>query len=264
MDYSTGSAMKARFEGLFPDYAIKFGAATSQDQILEVQRRFISEHKDKLRLALLQAGVVQASSDSDVNQVDNDFLDYPRYLQLINARGGEIKIQVQLILDGLERISKMPKTSSPEAITAQLIGFGALAVGATAGLTAFGVLSGAALATEAITMSASLAGVLAVGVAATVALAALCIGIVLIPFIYYMVKPAICMILLINELEEDIFLRVIIVFMASRLSLLKAYEGRFGSRQGKNTRTAKFSHTMVYSQRQNAIVLTLALSMALQ
>ena len=144
------------------------------------------------------------TSSSDTDQTIPISLGHEQYEKLINARGNEIHVQIQLILDGLNRLRNMADTSSPAAVTAQIIGFGSLAVGLAAGLTTFSVLTGAALVTEAVTISASLAGVVAVGVGAVVAGAALLVGLILIPFIYYMVKPAICILFLINELDKEI------------------------------------------------------------
>lgn len=189
---------KSQFESLFPDWALAFNAAKSQNDILKIQDDFIKEQKENFKRAMMK------TSSSDTDQTIPISLGHEQYEKLINARGNEIHVQIQLILDGLDRLRNMADTSSPAAVTAQIIGFGSLAVGLAAGLTTFNVLTGAALVTEAVTISASLAGVVAVGVGAVVAGAALLVGLILIPFIYYMVKPAICILFLINELDKEI------------------------------------------------------------
>ena len=198
MDFQNVSALKASFERLFPDYAAKFEAAKTQDEVLRIQDNFIAVQKENLRKAL-EAQTKNGNPDYTIPiSLDPEELE-----KLINARGDEIEKQVQYLLDGLERLSGMAD-DNPEKVTAQLLGFGALAVSLTSGLVAFGVLNGAAIVTEGVVISASLAGVVAVGVAAVVACAAIAIALILIPFVYFMAKPAVCIMFLINELDQNL------------------------------------------------------------
>ncbi|CAI1607129.1 Uncharacterised protein [Serratia grimesii] len=207
MDHLLKNKMKSQFEGIFPDYAERFKLAKTQEEILDIQNQFIVEWKSKLQEKLNQAAVKKGDilvSNDDTDQTIPVVLEPEQYKKCIDARGNDIHIQIQLILDGLERLSKMGENSNPELVTAQLIGFGSLAIGLTAGLATFGYLVAFPTITEGVMLSASLAGVIAAGVGVVVTLAAIVIGLILIPFIYFMVKPAICIIFLINELDADL------------------------------------------------------------
>lgn len=199
---------KAKFEDLFPHFKEKFEKVKCQEDVLSVQEEFINHFRSKLKTEIQahqsRTLLTSAKSNNDVDQTIPVSLAPKQYEKLINARGNEIHTQIQLILDGLDRVSKMGETASPEAVTAQIIGFGSLAIGAVAGAVTFSTLAGATIVTEGVTISASLAGVVAAGVGAVVAGAALVLGLVLIPFIYFMVKPAICITFLINELDKDL------------------------------------------------------------
>jgi len=206
MDMFLKNKMRSQFEGIFPDYAEKFNSAKTQQEVLEIHDQFLFFHRNKLReeLQKLKDTSADATSNDDVDQTIPVTLEPETFRNLTNARGNDIHVQVQFILDGLERLSKMGDTANPKLVTAQIIGFGSLAVGLLAGAATFTYLLNAAIITEAVTISAALAGVIAVGVSAVVTAAAILIGLILVPIIYFMVKPAVCVIFLINELDSEI------------------------------------------------------------
>ena len=186
--------LKQGFRSLFPDYAIKLEKATSQEEINKLQAEFIEESKQALADALGKDITELEASD----QTAPILLKKETYEFLVNATGDDIKRQLQVLIDGLGRLKSMEKEDAG-IVTAQILLSGALAIGGLSGSAAINSLAvGAA---EAV---AALAGVTVATVGVVVAIAALVIVAVIIPIIYFMLKPANALVLLINELDKPL------------------------------------------------------------
>ncbi len=217
---------KARFEEFYPQQAKSLAAAKSVEEQIVIYERIISEARDRVRQAVSALDLQVRTTDlatvlsaldarHDKDKVSQAFIALkdslaagdtsetamvplnPATLALLtNARGSRIEIEVQKILDGVDRLSKMTDNDAIE-VSLEIIGFGAVSFGVGAGLYTLYQL----MALDGyFTFSATVSGIIAIGVAATVAIATFVVLSVLIPILYFMNKPAVCMVLLINEL----------------------------------------------------------------
>ena len=120
------------------------------------------------------------------------------YETLIHATGNTIKNQLHVLIDGLERLKNMEK-DEPGLVTAQILLSGALGIG---GLATSTVIQ--RLASGVVQAAAAYAGVTVATVKLVCAIAVLVIVLIIIPIIYYMSKPANCIVFLINELDKPL------------------------------------------------------------
>lgn len=198
MALSTDYELKRKFRNLYPEYAARLDRLSAQD-FDRVHQELIAEAKANLINALNTAGIaVDGVNDNDADSTCCIALDEDQYLALINADGDEIKKQLHVLLDGLERLKGMEKDDAG-LVTAQIIVAGAVGVGLLSVIPAVQKLaSGAAAAV------AAYFGVTTATVGVVCAIVTVVIVAVLIPIIYFMQKPANCIVLLINETDKDL------------------------------------------------------------
>lgn len=194
MLYSSDFELKKKFRNLYPEYASRLEAATA-DNFNAVHEQIINEAKENLQKALLEAGL-SSEEAANADQTCCIPLSNEQYLKLINAKGDEIKNQLHVLIDGLERLRGMEKDDAG-LVTAQILLSGALGIGLLSTSTVI-----AKLVMRAIEAVAAFAGVSVATVGVVCAIAALVIVAVLIPIIYFMQKPASCIVLLINETDQ--------------------------------------------------------------
>ncbi|KOY80974.1 hypothetical protein MHB44_15005 [Lysinibacillus sp. FSL H8-0500] len=186
--------LKEGFRSLFPDYATKLEKATSQEEINRFQAEFIEERKQILAEALgKDISELEASDQTAPIPLKQDM-----YKILINATGDDIKKQLHVLIDGLNRLQGM-EDDDAGLVTAQILVSGALGIGLLSTSTVI-----AKLAVGAAEAVAAFAGVTVASVGAVVAIAALVIVAIIIPIIYFMAKPANAIVLLINELDKPL------------------------------------------------------------
>lgn len=195
--------LKQTFRRVFPEYAKSLENAKSQDEINKLQERFISESKLELENAEKELRMTPGFSqiESMVSSTDKTApipLSSETYEAMKNATGNEIKNQLHVLIDGLERLKNMEK-DEPGLVTAQILLSGALAIGGLATSTAL-----ARLAAGAVQAAAAFAGVTVATVKLVCAIAIVVIVLIIIPIIYYMSKPANCIVFLINELDKPL------------------------------------------------------------
>jgi len=195
--------LKQTFRRVFPEYSQLLENAKSQDEIDTLKERFVSESKLELENAEKELRMTPGFSEieSMVSATDQSApipLSSELYEILKNATGDTIKQQLQKLIDGLERLKNMNK-DEPGLVTAQIILSGALGIG---GLATSTVLQ--RLAARAVQNAAAYAGVRIATVKLVCAIAVAVIVLVIIPIIYYMSKPANCIVFLINELDKPL------------------------------------------------------------
>ncbi len=196
MPYSSDFELKKKFRNLYPEYASRLDAATA-DTFDETYEQIIAEAKENLQKALMAAGV-SAENAANADQTCCIPLSNEIYLKIIDARGDDLKNQLHVLLDGLERLKGMEKDDAG-LVTAQILLSGALGVGLLSTSTVV-----AKLVSRAAEAVAAYAGVSAATVGVVCAIVALVIVAVLIPIIYFMEKPANCIVLLINETDQNL------------------------------------------------------------
>lgn len=172
-----------------PEYAQALDKAKSQEEIEELHNHFLNYAKHDLAKALNLENTDQTASIALTDK---------QYQYLINAKGDAIMSQLHVILDGTARLKTMEKDDAA-TVTVQLIISGVVALGAAAITPAVQKLVVGAV--EAV---AAYVGVEAATVGLVCAIAAVVVIAILIPIIYFMQKPANCIILLINELDDDL------------------------------------------------------------
>ena len=197
MSYSQEFELKRKFRNLYPEYAARLDGLSGQD-FNRVHEEIIAEAKENLINALNTAGIKLEGGTDNADQTCCIPLSNEQYHHLINATGDDIKNQLHVLLDGLERLKGMEKEDAG-LVTAQILLSGALGVGLLSTSTVI-----AKLVTGAVEAVAAFAGVSAATVGVVCAIVALVIVAVLIPIIYFMIKPANCIVLLINESDQDL------------------------------------------------------------
>jgi hypothetical protein len=186
--------LKDGFRKLFPEHAAALAKAKTQKEINVLHEKFIQEAKENLAKALGK----KVSELTDTDQTAPIALKKEEYEILINATGDTIKNQLHVIIDGLERLKNM-EDDDAGWVTAQILLSGVAALG---GIAIAATQS--ALIVGAVEAAAAYAGVTAATVASVCAIAVLVIVLILIPILYFMEKPANCIVLLINELDQPL------------------------------------------------------------
>lgn len=187
-------SLKTSFRSVYPEYATLLDSAKSQGEIRTLQNKFLLEAQQNLAKALNKKPEDLLATD----QTAPFALTQKQYENLINATGDVIEQQLHIILDGTARLKSMEKDDAA-TLTAQLIISGVVALGVIAFKAAESELIVGAVET-----AAAYAGVEVATVGVVCAIAAIVIVAILIPIIYYMEKPANCIVLLINELDDEL------------------------------------------------------------
>jgi hypothetical protein len=219
------SYYRARLEETFPEQTRALRAAKTDEEQLAIYSRIVAEARQDLRAKVatlnheMRMTNVEALLSSvgphhdrqaiaksfeamkyfaeldDTSQTSVVALNPDLLATLVSAEGSAIEVQVQKLLDGVERLSKMTGNDAIQTAL-QIVGFSSVAIGVVAGAVTFYqlmTLSGA------FTVTCTVAGVVAATVAVVVAIAAFIVLSVLIPIIYFMQKPSVCVVFLINE-----------------------------------------------------------------
>ena len=197
MSLSVEFELKRKFRKLYPEYAARLDGLSGQD-FNRVHQEIIAEAKENLINALNTAGITLDGGTDNADKTCCIPLTHEQYHHLIDATGDDIKNQLHVLLDGLERLKGM-ENDDAGLVTAQLLLSGALGVGLLSTTTVVSKLVAGAV--EGV---AAFAGVTTATVGAICAIVALVIVAVLIPIIYFMMKPANCIVLLINESDQDL------------------------------------------------------------
>lgn len=186
--------LKQSFRQVFPEYANRLDGARNQDEINKIHLELIQEAQANL------AKVLNKSVDDLTvrDQTAPIALTQKQYEILISASGDTIEQQLHIILDGTSRLKSMAQDDSA-TVTAQIVLSGLVALGGVAYKVASSELVAGAVET-----AAAYFGVEAATVGIVCAIAAVIIVAIIIPIIYYMKKPANCIVLLINELDDEL------------------------------------------------------------
>lgn len=197
MTLSREHSLKTRFRTLYPEYANRLNGLTG-DEFNTVHNQLIEEAKANLAKSMKEAGLTLDIPAENIDQTCCMVLSADQYNKLISATGDDIKNQLHVILDGVERLKGMEKDEAG-LVTAQILLSGALSIGI---LSTSSVI--AKLIEGAVEAVAAFAGVTTATVGVVCAIVALVVVAVLIPIIYFMQKPANCIVLVINETEHEL------------------------------------------------------------
>jgi len=191
MDYK----LKVAFRDAFPEYARELDNAKSESEISALQARFLAEAQANLKCAYAAAGFDEADAEAEAQAPV--LLDEEMYQALIDARGDSVKLHIQTLMKGLSELEGL--ADDPTEVTFTLIKSGAISLRTIASKAAAEELAAGATAT-----AAAYFGVTTATAAVVVGIAVLVVVAVIIPIIYFIIKPALCLVLLINELDHDL------------------------------------------------------------
>jgi len=184
--------LRSTFRETQPKLAQFFDRARTQREVEELQQLFLIQARERLAKAL--GKTVEQLDGTD--QTATFTLKPDDAAALLSATGDTIEALVHKYLDGLQRLQNMTDDDAYQ-VAAQVLFMGAVAIGTTAITASFStIIQGGTLA------AAALLGVSTATVGAVCAIAAIVVLVVVIPIIYYMEKPALCMVLLINQIID--------------------------------------------------------------
>lgn len=186
--------LKTSFRAAYPEYATLLDRAKSQSEVKKLHSQFLVEARQNLAKALNKNPEDLLDTDTTAPIA----LTEKQYEILINATGDKIKQQLHVIIDGTSRLKGM-ENDDPATVTAQLLISGIVSLGTVAyAATSSSLVQGA------VEAAAALIGVEVATVAVVVAIAAVVIVAIVIPILYFMEKPANCIVLLINQLDDEL------------------------------------------------------------
>ena len=181
------------FKKVFPEYAEKMEAAKEPEEAWRAYQEIMKDARQKYAQALRDKGY-EVAEDSTYEPI---MLRTELYHALINASGEDIKREILSIMHKLETLKLYDKDA--EVLAAQM--YAAL----IAAITVFQIPIISAFLLDGMAEDvAMLESVIACGLGPIIAAAVVIVTLILIPIIYLMQKPAIGVVLLINELQEDV------------------------------------------------------------
>lgn len=184
--------LKKTFRETFPEYALRLDEANSEN-LMDTYHQILDECRQNLSTCLGEKANELLGDDSQAMMALA--LMPERANSICQAKGDEIKYELQEILNGLQAIKGL---QSEETMAVQLAASGLVAVHATAIYVLFELLGSGA------ETFAAMVSAIASCTPAIVAAVTLVVILVLIPIIYLMTKPANCILLLVNELDEEL------------------------------------------------------------
>lgn len=191
--------LQGKFREVFPEYDQLLSQAQTDEEISRIRDQIICGLKEKIRKDLRKTGKAIDLS----NQEDDGLaiqLRPEKYKELIDARGGDIETKLLLLLDEFSRMKDLDDRSGEKLLYM-------LAQGGMLMATAYAIKSlfqsVCECATEEMT-AVLLEGVELIGVSNIVSIVICVVIDILIPLIYFIRKPAVCVLCLINELHQDL------------------------------------------------------------
>ena len=183
---------------VFPELMEELDACTTLEQKKEVQQKHLLIHVNKLNAHLGKGPITadQLAHNKD-DLMDPFSLTDPKYNSLISAEGDDIETQIVHLLDGIARLKK-DIDESESYLVASLLDTGLIAIGTVA----IAAVSTALLGGEAL-FAAIFSGIAEASAAVIAAIGSVIFLLVFLPAFYFS-KPAVGIILLINDTDEDI------------------------------------------------------------
>ena len=191
--------LKEKFEALYPQYAKRLSAASEAD-FDDVYESILAEKRNEVTKALKANRQNAKCKGSDNDDYYAPITLQPdEYKRCINAEGSGIEAIVKELMNKMDVLKKCSEEGNNELFAAQLNACGLAAI-TPAGFTEFvnSLNKGEKIA------AAILSGVVVVGLFTIMGVLELLVLAVLIP-VFYMKKPAMAIIAVINELEEAVY-----------------------------------------------------------
>lgn len=194
--------LKRQFEQLFPEQAKRLQAISdNMRQATATEKADYEAELDRIRADLFDIigrkyGKVLGKNDDDGLAIQ---LRPEKYGEFVNARGSDIETKMLLLLDSLSRLQDVDK-SNTDAVVATIIygGLSAVTASAIAYITKLVTDSAMEL------LPAAFATVEFCTTSTIVTAVCVVVVMLIIPLIYFVEKPAVCIALVINELRQDL------------------------------------------------------------
>lgn len=190
--------LRNKFRKLYPEYDHILSRAKTDDEISRIREQIVLEQKKKIEKSLKERGIKSNLKEAEEGLAIQ--LRPEKYQELIEARGSNIETKLLVLLDEFSRMKDLDDKSGEKFIYM-------LAQGGLLMATAYAIKS---LFTQVCNCAAEemaavlLEGVEVIGVRNIVGIVVCVILDILIPLIYFIRKPAVCILCLINELHQDL------------------------------------------------------------
>lgn len=180
------------FRKVFPEFASIMDAAKTEEETLKA-------FEDVLSLARSNYNTVmkQTLGDDAPDGYAPIALKPDQVSNLLSASGDQIKVRMEALMQSIDLLKNYENDEEMMAVQMSCAGMAAITV------TAIPIVA-AKLLEGIVEITAIIEGIAAAGPGAIIAAAGIIVALIVIPIIYFMEKPAMGCILLINELEEDI------------------------------------------------------------
>ena len=192
--------LKRRFEQLFPEQAKRLQAISdNMRQATATEKADYEAELDRIRADLFD--IIGRKYGKALGKNDDDGLAIQlrpeKYGEFVNARGSDIETKMLLLLDSLSRLQDVDK-SNTDAVVATIIygGLSAVTASAIAYITKLVTDSAMEL------LPAAFATVEFCTTSTIVTAVCVVVVMLIIPLIYFVEKPAVCIALVINELRQ--------------------------------------------------------------
>ncbi|MDC9598558.1 hypothetical protein [Xenorhabdus anantnagensis] len=190
----TTKVLKMKFQKLFPEYAVPLDKAKTQEEIYSLREMFLAQAQANLR-SLLQKNNIQLT-DGDLYPpiaLTNEL-----YNTLINTTGNDIEEQIKLLLENLQELKDL-ENKEEDLLAAQML---------LGGMIGISDLSVAEVIKKVMAGSpefaAAVAGIHVATASVIISIITIAVISIIIPIIYFVVKPAACIVIVINELDKEI------------------------------------------------------------
>lgn len=185
--------LRESFAEIFPEYAARMEAAATDEEAWKTYEEIVQEARQQYAQVLKKNGLTEPSDRA----LSSFSITESEYQNLVNAKGDKIRQYVMATLN-THKILQQYKDDAEE-IAAQMY------VAQIDGITEKGILASQAALLEGVgEADAVLAGVVACTAEVIIAASFVIVVSILIPILYFMLKEARGLILLINDLEEKI------------------------------------------------------------
>lgn len=187
----TDVELKAKFEEVFPEYAQRLNTAITNGNLEEVYNAIVQETQDAMIAAC--AGM----NDDDSSGIPAIIID-EAYKAMIEAKDGDIKYYLTYFLNTLQLVKPYLDDKDLDMVAKYFV------LGGVFTLTSFGIsayINALVRGLETIEACAAALVSTASGVASIITFVVVT---ALIPIIYFMEKPAVTLMMFINDLKHDI------------------------------------------------------------
>ncbi|AJR05521.1 hypothetical protein C9J03_00010 [Photobacterium gaetbulicola] len=197
--------LKALFSKAYPAEAAALSRCKSEEELYQLREIFLSKAKAALNSALVQDGLslpaLKKGIDSENSQGSQVLLE-PLLSKLTNASGDKVKTYVQTALSNFNNVADLGDNDGALKLSFTLLGGFSASIGLEMGRQVATQL----LRSTAMSFSTTFIAASAVSSAVIVAAATFVVFSVVIPLVYFILKPAQCVMLLINNTSKIISL----------------------------------------------------------